>query len=106
MLVLGIVLVLLALAAHTIGSQLSSSDNEGQELPTVWGNHPVRPALRIRWLHNAGWLLSIVGALLIGDVLWNSHPGASIVIVVVVIVLVNALPSLIVTLLHNRRVAG
>lgn len=102
----GVFAVLVAVVLHFAGAHLSAVDNEGQMLPTVWGKHPVRPSRRIRWLHGCGWLLSIGGALTISDLLWNSRPGISIVITVAIITLVNALPSLIVTLLHNRRQAA
>lgn len=63
---------------------------------------PARPSRWDRRRQGAGWIASIVGALALGDVVWDARPGLSIVIVVAVIVLVNGLPSLIVAILHTR----
>lgn len=101
---IGVFATLLGVALHLAGAVASSRANTGEPMPMVWGQHPKRPSREIRRLHAAGWIASVLGALAIGDAMWDSKPGASIAIVVALLVLTNGLPSLIVTALHNRRV--
>lgn len=55
-----------------------------------------------RRYHTAGWVLSIIGAFVLGDALWDSRPGVSIAVVVAALVLVNGLPSLVAGLRRRR----
>ncbi|MGF7123457.1 hypothetical protein [Rhodococcus sp. BE178] len=56
-------------------------------------------------MQTTGWVLSIIGALAFGDATRES-PGVSIAVVVAVLVLVNGVPSLIVSLFHPRTACG
>lgn len=46
-------------------------------------------------------MLSIVGALQLGNHFWLTEPWLAICLMVAVLLLVNGLPSLLVTALHN-----
>ncbi|WP_430332216.1 hypothetical protein [Rhodococcus sp. ACT016] len=101
---IGICAALLGIVFHVAGSCRPVGDDRGRPLwLTVWTRDPVSPSQVARLLHTAGWLASIVGALAIPGALWNSRPGLSIAIAVTVLVLVNGLPTLLVTVVHDRR---
>ncbi|MGO4204824.1 hypothetical protein AB4Z09_24405 [Rhodococcus sp. TAF43] len=91
----GVIAALLGVVLNTVGALLSARDSRGQR--------STGPSQRVRRFHSAGWIASIVGALAIGDAFWNSTPGVSIG--VAVLILANGLPSLAVTLVNPRRVA-
>ncbi|QCQ91396.1 hypothetical protein [Rhodococcus sp. SGAir0479] len=99
----GVLATVLAGAFHLVGAVLCARVNTGRVMPMVRGVRPARPARRVRRFDTAGWTASVVGALAIGDALWDSRPGASIAVTVAILVLVNGLPGLIVATLHNRR---
>ncbi len=86
---------------HVVAARIASRENYGRKLPTVNGSYPVRPAQRARRAQAAGWILSIVGALQLGNHFWLTEPWLAIGVVVAVLVLVNGLPSLLVTALHD-----
>nr|WP_254925456.1 MULTISPECIES: hypothetical protein [unclassified Rhodococcus (in: high G+C Gram-positive bacteria)] len=65
------------------------------------GSNPIRPAQRARRAQAAGWILSIFGALQLGNRFWLTEPWLATGIVVAVLLLVNGLPSLLVSALHN-----
>ncbi|MDI9897995.1 hypothetical protein QM797_25010 [Rhodococcus sp. IEGM 1381] len=65
------------------------------------GSYPVRPARRARRAQAAGWILSIFGALQLGNHFWLTEPWLAMGLVVAVLLLVNGLPSLLGTALHN-----
>ncbi len=48
-------------------------------------------------------MLSVVGALQLGHQFWLTEPWLALGVVVTVLVLVNGLPSLLVTMLHNGK---
>ncbi len=93
-----------AVLLHVVAARIASRENYGRRLPTLNGSYPVRPALRVRRAQTAGWILSIVGALQLGNHFWLTEPWLAIGIVVAVLLLVNGLPSLLVTALHNGTV--
>lgn len=96
--------VVLALVLHTYAAYAVSRDNHGHSLPIVYGANPVRPSLRVRRAQSAGWLLSIYAALQLSNAFWSTQPWVGIGAAVAVLLLVNAVPSFIVTMLHNGRV--
>lgn len=100
---IGLCVALLGVAFNLAGASMTARHSAGNSMPAEWRRHAIRPSRRVRRLHTAGWIASIVGALAIGDALWNSRPGSSIAIVIAILVLVNGLPSLLVTMLHLRR---
>jgi len=90
-----------AVLLHVVAARIASRENYGRRLPTVNGAYPVRPAQRARRAQAAGWILSIFGALQLGNHLWLAEPWLAMGVVVAVLVLVNGVPSLLVTALHN-----
>ncbi len=98
---LAVCAITLAVLLHVVAARIASRENDGRRLPTVNGSNPVRPGLRARRAQAGGWILSIVGALQLGDRLWLTEPWLAMGVVVAVLLLVNGLPSLIVTVLHN-----
>ena len=64
--------------------------------------HVLGERQRERHFHTAGWVLSIIGALALGDALWDSRPGASIAVVVAALIVVNGVPSLVASVLRRR----
>lgn len=95
--------VVLALVLHTYAAYAVSRENHGHALPTVYGANPVRPSRRARRAQAAGWLLSIYAALQLSNAFWLTQPWVGIGAAVAVLLLVNGLPSFIVTSLHNGR---
>ncbi|GAA3950186.1 hypothetical protein GCM10022231_04840 [Gordonia caeni] len=59
----------------------------------------------VRRTRAAGWLLSLIGAFLIGDLLWDSAPWLGIALGAAALVVVNAAPAFAVTVLRNSRPA-
>lgn len=90
-----------AVLLHVVAARIAARQNDGRRLPTVNGSYPVRPAQRARRAQAAGWILSVVGALRIGNHFWLTEPWLATSLVVAVLLLVNGLPSLLVTALHN-----
>lgn len=90
-----------AVLFHVVAARIAARENYGRTLPTVNGSYPVRPAQRARRAQAAGWILSIVGALQLGNHFWLTEPWLAVGLVIAVLVLINGLPSLLVTLLHN-----
>ncbi|KAA0923270.1 MULTISPECIES: hypothetical protein [unclassified Rhodococcus (in: high G+C Gram-positive bacteria)] len=90
-----------AVLFHIVAARIAARENFGRTLPTVNGSYPVRPARRARRAQTAGWLLSIFGALQLGNYFWLTEPWLAMGIVVAVLLSVNGLPSLLVTVLHN-----
>lgn len=101
---IGVCALLLSAVFHTAGAYRSARDDRDRALPMVWGRYVVKSSQVVQRLHTVGWIESIVGALWISGSLWDSRPGLSIAIVVTVLVAVNGLPSLLVTVLHGRKV--
>jgi len=101
---IGVCALLIGGVFHTAGAYCLARDDRDRALPVASARHPTRSSQVARRLTTAGWIASIVGALWIGDPLWVSSPGLSIAIVVTVLVAVNGLPSLLVTVLHGRKV--
>ncbi|KQU61311.1 hypothetical protein ASG84_02010 [Rhodococcus sp. Leaf278] len=90
-----------AVLLHVLAARIASRENYGRRLPIVNGSYPVRPAQRARRAQAAGWILSIVGALQLGNHFWLTEPWLAMGLMVAVLLLVNGLPSLLVTVLHN-----
>ncbi|MDI6628287.1 hypothetical protein [Rhodococcus cercidiphylli] len=90
--------ITLAVLLHVVAARIVARENYGRRLPTANGSYPVRPARRAQ---TAGWILSLVGALQLGNHFWLTEPWLAVSVVVAVLVLVNGLPSLLVTVLHN-----
>ncbi|OZC73017.1 hypothetical protein CH274_25835 [Rhodococcus sp. 06-418-5] len=99
--VLALCAITFAVLLHVVAARIAARENYGRALPTVNGSYPVRPAQRARRAHAAGWILSIVGALQLGIHFWLTEPWLAVGLVIAVLVLINGLPSLLVTLLHN-----
>ncbi|MCZ4520738.1 hypothetical protein O4220_19690 [Rhodococcus ruber] len=94
-------LITFAVLFHIVAARIASRENYGRRLPTVNGSYPVRPARRARRAQAAGWILSIFGAIQLGNHFWLTEPWLAMGLVVAVLLLVNGLPSLLVTALHN-----
>lgn len=90
-----------AVLLHVVAARIAARENYGRRLPIANGSYPVRPARRARRAQAAGWVLSIFGALRLGNHFWLTDPWWAIGLVVAVLLLVNGLPSLLVTALHN-----
>lgn len=90
-----------AVLFHVVAARIASRENYGRRLPTVNGSYPVRPVQRARRTQAAGWILSICGAIQLGNHFWLTEPWLAMGLVVAVLLLVNGLPSLLVTVLHN-----
>ena len=99
--VLALCAITFAVLLHVVAARIAARENYGRALPTVNGSYPVRPAQRARRAQTAGWLLSIFGALQLGNHFWLTEPWLAVGLVIAVLVLINGLPSLLVTLLHN-----
>ena len=95
--------IVLAVVLHVEAARTASRENYGRRLPTVYGPNPVRPARRARRAQGAAWLLSIFAALRIADAFWLTQPWVSIGVAVAILLLVNGLPCLLVTMVHNYR---
>ncbi|WP_157226508.1 hypothetical protein [Gordonia soli] len=94
---------ILSVLLHTWGAIVAARQNFGYRLPAISGGYPVRPAQRVKRAQTAGWLLSIVGVLGIGGAVWDTAPWWGLATAAVLFLLVNVVPSLAVTALHNRR---
>ncbi|CCQ15379.1 putative uncharacterized protein [Rhodococcus sp. AW25M09] len=101
--VLAVCVIALAVLLHVVAARIASRENYGRRLPTVNGSYPVRPVQRARSAQSAGWMLSIVGALQLGNHFWLTEPWLAMGVVVAVLLLVNGLPSVLVTALHNSN---
>ncbi|MGB2948480.1 MAG: hypothetical protein WBB99_06060 [Rhodococcus sp. (in: high G+C Gram-positive bacteria)] len=95
--------LLVALVCHIQAARIASRQNDGSILPHVTGPYRVRPTKRARQAQTAGWLLSIYAALTIADSFWLTQPWLSMGIAIAVIVVVNGAPSLLITIVHNRK---
>ena len=96
----------LAVVLHVWAAVIAARENYGRALPPLHGAYPVRPARRVRRAHTMGWLLSIVGAFQVSDHFWLSEPLLGTGVAVAILVVVNGLPSVIVTVLHNYKLAA
>ncbi|MDV8079369.1 hypothetical protein R4P47_22625 [Rhodococcus sp. IEGM 1370] len=99
--VAAVCVITFAVLLHVVAARIVARENYGRRLPTANGSYPVRPARRARRAQTAGWILSLVGALQLGKHFWLTEPWLAVSVVVAVLVLVNGLPSLLVTVLHN-----
>ncbi|OZC97617.1 hypothetical protein CH275_26335 [Rhodococcus sp. 06-235-1A] len=99
--VLALCAITFAVLIHVVAARIAARENYGRRLPAVNGSYPVRPARWVRRAQSAGWISSIVGALQLGNHLWLTEPWLAMGLVVAVLLLVNGLPSLLVTALHN-----
>ncbi|MEK8070443.1 hypothetical protein [Rhodococcoides navarretei] len=103
--VLALCAITFAVLLQVVAARIAARENYGRRLPTVNGSYPVRPARRVRGAQTAGWLLSIYGVLQLGNYFWLSEPWLAIGLMVAVLLLVNGLPSLLVTVLHNGNLS-
>ncbi|WP_328812467.1 hypothetical protein [Rhodococcus sp. NBC_00297] len=99
-----VLVMVVALVLHCVAARTVSRENRDRLLPTTFGPYPVRPARKVRRLQTIGWLLSLWAALRIADVLWSTQPWLGMGLAVSAILVINGAPSLIVTLMHNRRI--
>ncbi len=95
----------LAVVLHVWAAVTAARENYGRALPPLHGAYPVRPARRVRRTQTTGWLLSIVGAFQVGDHFWLNEPWLGISLAIAILIVVNGLPSVIVTVLHNHKLA-
>lgn len=93
----------LATGAHIYGARLATHGDYGRRLPLSVGPTSSRAAQHVRRAQLTGWVSSLIGASAIVDNYWETAPLLSAGIAVAVLGVVNGLPSLIVTLMHNRR---
>ncbi|MDJ0396421.1 hypothetical protein QMK17_24250 [Rhodococcus sp. G-MC3] len=100
--ILGIVFVVSAVLCHMVAARGVTHENDELPLPTVYSVNLVRPSRRTRRFQTAGWILSIMGALRVGESFWMLTPGWSAVTVIALLLLINAIPALVITLAHNR----
>src|SRR6478609_4836894 len=104
MVLIGTCAVLLGVAFHLLEAWFSARQDLGRPMSAADGRPPGRRSRWTRRLQTTGWVLSIIGALAFGDATRES-PGVSAA-VVAVLVLVNGVPSLIVSLFHPRTACG
>ncbi len=95
--------ITIAVLLHVVAARIAVRENYGNRLPTVNGSYPGKSVQRARSAQAAGWMLSVVGALQLGHQFWLTEPWLALGVVVTVLVLVNGLPSLLVTMLHNGK---
>lgn len=98
---LAVCAITFAVLLHVVAARIAARENYGARLPAVNGSYPIRPAQRARRAQTVGWILSLFGALQLGNHFWLTEPWLAISVVVAGLVLVNGLPSLLVTVLHN-----
>lgn len=101
--VIGSGALVFAIAFHVFGARIAAGESYGRKLPTTSGVPAARPAQSVRRAQTAGWLLSIVGTVRFFGVYWSTEPLLAGGLAVVVLGLVNGLPSLVVTALCNRK---
>ncbi|MFI8659740.1 hypothetical protein ACIGKR_07100 [Rhodococcus qingshengii] len=99
---IGLGALVLAIAFHVLGAYIAAGEGYGRRLPTVSGASSARPAQRVRRAQTAGWVLSIVGTVRIFGFYWGTEPLLAGGLAVVVLSMVNGLPSLVVAALRNR----
>ncbi|OXM19779.1 hypothetical protein EEB12_00105 [Rhodococcus sp. WS1] len=95
--------LILATAAHVYGARLAAHGNYGWRIPLAVGPSSSRAAHHVRRAQLAGWVLSLIGTFRVVGNYWETAPLLSAGIAVAVLGIVNGLPSLTVTLMHNRR---
>lgn len=62
---------------------------------------PAKPLRRVRRLRTAGWVLSLVGAMNLGGMYWQSQPWLATAIAIAVLLVTNGLPSLVVAAVYQ-----
>lgn len=103
MVVLGVGLLVIATGVNWLYAVRLSSLNAGRRLPIVTGQYPVRPPARVAALRGVCAGLSVYGALVLAQELWSERPLLGPFLGATLAVLVMVVPTLVVTVAHNRH---
>lgn len=100
---LGVGLLVIAAGVNWLYAVRLSSLNAGRRLPIVTGQYPVRPPVRVAALRGICAGCSGIGALILAQELWSERPLLGPILCAVLAVLAIVVPTLVVTVAHNRR---
>ena len=99
---LGVGLLIIAAAGNWLYAVRLSTLHAGHRLPIVTGQYPVRPLARVAALRGIGAGISGIGALVLAQELWSERPLLGSFLCAVLAVLAIVVPTLVVTVAHNR----
>lgn len=100
---LGVGLLVVAAGVNWLYAVRLSSLNAGRRLPIVTGQYPVTPPARVAALRGISAGLSVYGAVVLAQELWYERPLLGPFLGATLTVLVMVLPTLVVTVAHNRH---
>ncbi|PVX59550.1 hypothetical protein C8E04_6117 [Rhodococcus globerulus] len=100
---LGVGLLVIATGVNWLYAVRLSSLNAGRRLPIVTGQYPVRPPARVAALRAVCAGLSVYGALVLAQEFWSERPLLGPFLCAGLAVLVMVVPTLVVTVVHNRH---
>lgn len=103
MVVIGLVLLILALAFSTIFARRVSALNREHRLPMSMRNFPVKPPFRVMIYQSAAGAFSVFGALVLNLRLWEPGPLSGALLAGATVALTMLIPPLVVIVAHNRR---
>ncbi|MGC0363529.1 hypothetical protein ABH922_001513 [Rhodococcus sp. 27YEA15] len=99
----GSALVIFALVCSSKAMYRVSVDNASSRLPWWYGEFDVPKTRQVRTGERLGWIFSLIGGVLSADTLWPERPLLAAGVLLAAVILVNAVPGLIITALHNHR---
>ncbi|MFB9780701.1 hypothetical protein [Rhodococcus baikonurensis] len=100
---IGLGFLAFAITFHLFAARIAAGEGYGRQLPAASSASSSRFSRQVRRAQTVGWVLSIVGTVRIVSVYWVSEPLLAGGLAVVVLGLVNGLPSLAVNALCNRK---
>lgn len=101
--ILAMVAIALAVVLHVHAARLAASQGYGATLPRLSSTDRSQPALRVRRAQTMGWVLSLLGAYQVGNHFSSESWWLAVGLAVAILVLVNGLPSLVVTAAYRLR---
>lgn len=103
---LGLLIAALGAAMMTAATKQLSRANEGHYVPVVIGQFAVRPPLASTALRVGAQAAAALAALIVANATWDyTAPWPSLVLTVTTLVAPVAVPVVLVTVTHNKRLA-
>ncbi len=106
MLFVGFLVAALGAAMMTVATRQLSRVNEGHYLPVIIGKFAVRSPLSATALRVGAQAISLIAAAIVAESTWDyTAPWPSLITTIVTLVAPVAVPVIVITSAHNRRLA-
>lgn len=106
MLFVGLIVAALGAAMMTVATRQLSRVNEGHYLPVIVGKFAVRSPLPVTALRVGAQAMAVIAAWIVAGATWDYQaPWPSVFITIATFVAPVAIPVILITMAHSRRLA-